>query len=199
MLGSFFVTQCNFPCKGDWSEIVKKDLEDLQLPLNFDDIRSKSTGCFKNLVKKKTMKYAFEKLKCMKDKHSKMNNLDYEGIKMQNYFSRNDLKNEQKQIIFKFRTRMANFGENYRGSRDQVNCPLCDTHPDKQELSYTCKVIQNEVQPAGEFEDIYSDEISLHTIETLEKIMEVRKTAVTNNKPMPLLAQVSQGAKPSAA
>ena len=82
-----------------------------------------------------------------------MKNLQYRAFKIQNYFYRTDITNDQKKIIFKFRTRMADFGENYRGARDQVNCPLCDTHRDKQELSYTCKVIQNEVQPKGEFED----------------------------------------------
>ena len=120
----------------------------------------------------------------MQDKHTKMNNLHYEGIKMQNYFYRNDINNEQKKLIFKFRTRMANFGDN---------------HQDKQELSYTCKVIKNEVQLKGVFEDIYGDKISKHTIETLEKITEVRKNVLTNNKPLPLMAQVSQGTKPSAA
>ena len=60
MLGSFFVTQCNFPCKGDWFEIVKKDLEDLELPCTFDIIRSKSRDSFKNLVKKKTIEYAYK-------------------------------------------------------------------------------------------------------------------------------------------
>ena len=199
MLGSFFVTQCNFPCKGDWSEIVKQDLEDLELPRIFDTIRSQSKDSLKNLVKKKTYEYAYKKLKCMQDKHSKMKNLQYRAFKIQNYFYRTDITNDQKKIIFKFRTRMADFGENYRGARDQVNCPLCNSHRDKQELSYTCKVIQNEVELKGTFEDIYSDEISLSTIEDIQKITEVRKEMITNNKNLPLMAHVSQGVKPSAA
>ena len=53
MLGSFFITQCNFPCKGDWIELVTKDLEDFGISNSFDFIKSKSKGVFKNLVKEK--------------------------------------------------------------------------------------------------------------------------------------------------
>ena len=193
------IPQCNNPCKGDWSEIVKKDLEDLELPRSFDEIKRKSKYSFKNLVKKKTNEYTFKKLKSMQESHSKMNNLKYEEIKIQNYFSRTDINNEQKQIIFQFRTRMSNFGENYRGGRAQVNCPLCNDHRDKQELSYSCKVIQKEVELKGSFEDIYGDNISLQTIESLQNITEVRKKLLTNNNPLPLLAHVPLDAKSSAA
>ena len=135
----------------------------------------------------------------MQDKHTKMKNLQYEGLKTQNYFYRTDITNDQKKIIFQFRKRMADFGENYRGGRDQVNCPLCYIHCDKQELSYTWKIIQNEVELKGSFEEVYSDDISIHTIEDIQKITEVRKEILTNNKTLPLMAHVSQGAKPSAA
>ena len=94
---------------------------------------------------------------------------------------------------------MSNFGENYRGGRDQVNCPLCDEHQDKQELSYTCQVIKDEVEVKGNFEEIYSDNISVQTIETLQKITELREKLLENNKHLPLLAHVSLGDKPSAA
>ena len=96
---------------------MKKDLEDLELPRSFDVIKSKSKSSFKNLVKKKTNEYTFNKLKSMQESHSKLKKLKYEGIKIQNYFSRTDINNEQKQIIFQFRTRMSNFGENYRGGQ----------------------------------------------------------------------------------
>ena len=171
----------------------------MELPRSFDIIRSKSKNSFKNLVKKKTREYTLNKLKSMQNSHSKMNNIKYENIKMQNYFSRTDLNKEQKQMIFQFRTRMSNFGENYRGGRAQVNCPLCDNHRDKQELSYTCTVIQREVELKGSFEEIYGDNISIHTIESLQKISEVRKKLITNNNLLPVLAQVPLDAISSAA
>ena len=66
MLGSFFTTQCNFPCKGDWLELVMRDLEDFGISNSFDFIKSKSKGVFKNLVRAKTMEYALKKLEARK-------------------------------------------------------------------------------------------------------------------------------------
>ena len=63
MLYRFFITQHNFPSKGDWSEIVKKDLEDFDINNSFDFIKSKSKGVFKKLVKQKSREYALKKLK----------------------------------------------------------------------------------------------------------------------------------------
>ena len=59
----------------------------------------------------------------MQDKHTKMKNLQYEGLKIQNYFHRTDITNDQKKIIFQFRTRMADFGENYRGAGIRLTVP----------------------------------------------------------------------------
>ena len=117
---------------------------------------------------------------------------------MQNYFKRTDLNVEQKKMLFKFRTRMSEFGENFRGGRDQVTCPLCETHVDKQELSYECKVIQEEIDIKGSFEDIYNDKISIHTVKTLEKIMETRKKLKENER-LPVQAHVTRGTPPCAA
>ena len=131
----------------------------------------------------------------MQDKHSKMKNLNYSSITMQNYFKRRDLNVEQKKTIFKFRTRMSEFGDNFRGGRDQVPCPLCDTHVDKQELSYQCKVIQKEIDIAGSYEEIYSDNMNIDTVKTLQKILETRKRLKENGK-LPVEAHVSQGPHP---
>ena len=71
---------------------------------------------------------------------------------------------------------MAEFGENYRGGRSQVMCPLCHLHLDNQELSYQCSEIRSEIKIIGKIEDIYKDEISLDTAETIEKISELRRS-----------------------
>ena len=193
MLYKFFVTQCNFPCKGDWSEIVRRDLEDLEIQESFEQIKNKSRGVFKNLVKKKTREFALRRLQNSQSKHSKMNNLQYENIEIQDYFLRKDINNEQKKLIFKFRTRMANFGENFKGGRSQVNCPLCKTHPDKQELSYICPFINSKMEVEGDMNEIYGNNINKNTIETIEKITNLRIEILENNVTLPLQAQVPQG------
>ena len=176
MLYTFFITQWNNPCKGDWTELVQRDLEDLNIPCSFEYILSKSKEAFKRLVKVKAKEFALEKLTRKKNTHSKMEKLDYNEIKIQKYLLSEQLKPKQKRLIFKYRTRMAEFGENYRGGRSQVMCPLCETHLDNQELSYQCLEIRSKLKIMGKIEDIFKEEISLETVETIEKISELRRT-----------------------
>ena len=53
MLYSFFITQWYNPCKGDWTEQVNEDLNDLEITCSFDYIERKSTEAFKKIVKLK--------------------------------------------------------------------------------------------------------------------------------------------------
>ena len=124
-----------------------------------------------------------------------MKNLTYESLRIQNYFTRTDITIEEKKTIFKYRTRMADFGENYKGGRGQVSCPLCGTHPDKQELSYECRYIKEKLNLNGSFSEIYGENIEKQTVETLEKITQIRE----NIKNLPSQAHVSLGSNPSAA
>ena len=123
----------------------------------------------------------------------------YESIRLQNYFTRTALSNDRKKMIFKFRTRMSDFGENYKRGGDQAYCPMCGDHPDKQELSYLCKVIQNRVNIKGSFDVTYGENVTIETVELLEKIMEIREMSKTKDKQQPLSAHVSLGSTPSTA
>ena len=77
-------------------------------------------------------------------------------------------------LIFKFRTRMSDFGENYRAGRDKVICPLFESHVDNQELSYICPEIKNKVVICGKISDIYREDIKLETVEAIQKITQIR-------------------------
>ena len=77
--------------------------------------------------------------------------------------------------IFKFRTRMAPFGENFRGGKESAICPLCDNHIDSQSMSFSCPVLRSKIDIKCEMEEVYSDEISLETAETLRNIINVRE------------------------
>ena len=77
--------------------------------------------------------------------------------------------------MFKYRTRMAKYGENFRGPSSQVMCPLCQMHEDSQDKSYECPVIRQDVKVTGNYDNIYSDEVKLETVETITKIHLFRK------------------------
>ena len=81
-------------------------------------MRSKSSEAFKHVVKVKAQEYALKELIRSQETHSKMENLHYSSLKPQKYMKR--LRVDQVRNIFRFRTNMARFGENYRGKEDFI-------------------------------------------------------------------------------
>ena len=82
MLYSFLLTQWHNPSKGDWSELVKDNLEEFGIPADFELIRKMSKEAFKKSVKVKSKELAFRNLLSKKVKHSKMANVAYDELKI---------------------------------------------------------------------------------------------------------------------
>ena len=81
---------------------------------------------------------------------------------------------------------MAEFGENFRAGRAQVMCPLCNLHLDSQILGYKCPVVTTTIRVEGNYNEIYEENTTRETIETLERISKFRKEAT-----LPLGAHVT--------
>ena len=71
-------------------------------------IKSLSNTKFKKMVKIRTTEFALENLNEKKFSHSKMEDLLYTELEMQNYLVMDNITTAQKRIIFQFRTRMTN-------------------------------------------------------------------------------------------
>ena len=175
MIHQFFTTQWNNPTKGDWTETVRNNLEEFGLPEDFGFLKSKSKSSFKNLVKKKAREIALEQLLENKEKHSKMKNLDYSELKLQQYFQLPEISIAQARNIFKYRTRMLPFGENFRGQKESVICPLCHTHPDSQVWCLRCPAMRKEISDNANVDDIHTDELKMDTVQAVEEILKVRQ------------------------
>ena len=180
MLYSFFITQWHTPSRGDWTEAVKKDLNDFHIPCSFDFIIKKSKEAFKRLVKVKAKEFAIQNLKTKKETHSKLRNLAYDELKMQNYLTCEETNICQKKLLFKYRTRMETFGENFRGGNGPVPCPLCHLHLDNEEMSFQCQAIKSVMEIKGNIQDIYQQNIRKETVETITKISKYRKQILEN-------------------
>ena len=70
---------------------------------------------------------------------------------------------------------MAPFGNNFRGGREQVMCPICKAHPDVQTLLLKCPAIMNIIHTSIDMENILSDNIFKYTVDTLEAAMRARE------------------------
>ena len=143
MLSQFFYAQWNHPAKkNEWTERVREDLEVLGIEENLENIKKMSKYKFKNLVKKRVLNKTFVDLLGKKEKHKKMKNLKYTKLEMQGYFKKEDISPSQARIIFKFRTRMAKFSENFKGGKPTKQRPVCTASKDDQSHSFRCPLIR---------------------------------------------------------
>ena len=180
MLYKFFIMQWYQPCRGDWTETVKKNLEEFDIPCDFTYIKSKSGEAFKRIVKVKAQEYALKILTAKQQGHSKMDELSYSELKPQKYLTMENASIEHVRNIFRHRVRMSKFGENYRGNSDHVMCPLCGKHFDSQTLSFQCEFYRGKIDIKCNMTDIYSDNVTLDTAKTITKMMKLREEELRN-------------------
>ena len=155
---------------------------EFDLPTDLEELAKISINSFKNKVRKKAKEVAFFTFLELKENHSKLENLFYKDLKMQNYFHLENLTYIQAQLVFSYRARMANFGENYRRPGGPTICPLCHNHCDGQHWSFQCKTICENLNVEGNYKSIFSDNIPRQTIQTIEKIEKFRQEFLQERK-----------------
>ena len=126
------------------------------------------------MVKIKAKEYAFYKFIETKEKHSKMKDLWYAELGLQNYLKLEQITAFEAKTLFSYRTRSAKFSDNFRGSSGLSPCPLCLMHLDCQSLAFQCPVIRENVQIKEKYENIFNTSVTKDLVQTLLKIDRVR-------------------------
>ena len=121
----FFNAQLENSTKTDWTFQVQKDLEELDITINFEDIKNMSKNMFKNYIKKKVEIGALIYLKSqIKSKGKK---LEYSKIKIQKHLRPDSKLNiAEKQELFKMRTRTIDIKEKMKQKHDNPYCVTCN-------------------------------------------------------------------------
>ena len=183
MLYKVFITQWKYPAvKNEWTEQVKLDLNDLGLSQELSMIEGLSKNVFKEKVKKKAKEFAFFNFLEKKEKHSKLENLFYMDLKLQHYLQSETISPSEAQIVFNYRTRMSNYGENFRGRGGPSVCPLCMNHPDGQKWSFQCSKIRENIKIEGKYSNIFGQVIESQTVKTIVKISKFRTDYLDQRK-----------------
>ena len=101
LLYRFFLSQFNAPCKGDWSLTVKDDMISLKLDNYFlDDLKLVSKNQFRKIASDRIRVMALEYLNNIKEKQSKIKNITYKTLKMQQYLQSSKINSETASRIF---------------------------------------------------------------------------------------------------
>ena len=167
------------PAKNDWTKQVKDDLNLFKIEPDLKQIAGKSQNVFKKFVKVKAAEYEFRRLMNLKQKHSKMDNLNYSKLELQGYLKLKSFNSSRAKTLFSHRTRMAKYGENYRMNGNPVSCPLCSLHLNNQEMSFNnCPVIKSNLEVKGCYQDIFKNAIPLEVVKSLESIEVFREETI---------------------
>ena len=156
---------------------------DLNIEVNLSNIKRKSKLSFKNLVKMSAHEYEFTQLLKSKQKHSKLENLWYSKLEMQKYLELNNMNNNEAQVMFKYRTRMAKYGENFRGNKSSVMCPLCHTHLDDQKIAFeNCQVLKENIRISENYNLIFNTSVPSEVVKIIMKIEQLREQYLSLNE-----------------
>ena len=106
-----------------------------------------------------------------------MDNLFYVELEMQEYLKDRRMKTSMVKAAFKFKTRMANFSENFKEGGQTKPCPMCKEPNalDTQRHSFVCKVIVTNIEIECSYEEIFYSKIEFKAARTVENILKFRE------------------------
>ena len=186
LLSKFFVAQYEKPTKGDWWFDVKKDLIDLELEMSLEEIKRMSKNSFKRRIKSAVEKVSLKYLNNKKFEKTKLKDLCYEDLKMQEYLKSSDLKISERKLLFQLRTRMIDVKENFKHAYPDHVCPLCGCENDSQQHLLYCTAISTDstfmIDPNVRYSDIFSNDVRKQGLITRLFQSQLKKRKSLQNK-----------------
>ena len=144
LIKQFFNAQINNPVKNDWVSTVQKDLQDLDIKMNLEEISVMSKVTFKELVKSKVKSKALEYLQKLQQKHSKSINLHFESLELQEYLKpEGNMTIQMKAFVFSLRSRMVDVKCNYKVGKTDLKCRKCLIVDEDQEHLLNCVALSD--------------------------------------------------------
>ena len=181
MIYKFFTSQKNHGTSKDWVNTVIQDLKDLKIDKNFEDIKLMKKHEFRRIVSKSIQKKAMQILEDKKSIHSKVKHLKHEIFGMQKYLRNNNMKIsiEEKQMIFKLRSKVTNVKMNFKGMHEDLKCKICNEEENEtQKHILECKILNNNETQNLEYEKIENGNI----IDMVQIVRKFRENLLKRDK-----------------
>ena len=138
------------PSPGDFVELIKKDLETIDINLDEESISKTNRDAFKKHSRSKVKEAALKHLKSIQDGHSKVKGIKYSSLETQKYLTSPLFTKKECDVLFAIRsyTLRGIKGNTPSIHKDKMLCPLkCDsTSQDIQEHILKCHVILDQLQ-----------------------------------------------------
>ena len=178
ILTKFFQAQEKYPTKNDWTLTVIENLKEINLDLQFNDIKKMKKETFGRIMKRKVREKALLDLMLLKRTHSKLHDLNYSDLELQTYLKSNRIYANKAKELFKFRTRMAEVKVNFKGKYgDNLNCPMGCNALDTQQHLLQCEKNPTDLNISN-YKDLFSSNISknIQVIDQLVRALKNRET-----------------------
>ena len=95
MMYTFLEAQLKNRKDKDWISLVLRDIQELKLNLELEDLKKMKNSKLKLILNKAVKENAFKELEIKKESHSKVKHLKHFKLEMQNYLKPNKLKINQ--------------------------------------------------------------------------------------------------------
>ena len=164
LISKFFHAQDAQPMKNDWALTCRKDIEELEINLSYEEIRNMSIPKFKTRVSKAVTKSALQYLLTEKNKLSKVLHIQYSKLKIQEYLLPNKTSLKLAKFIYHARNRMLEFKSNFGNKYSDLKCPVCldQNSIDNQQHLLECVSLNDNslVQCAPAYKDLFSEDLT---------------------------------------
>lgn len=107
-----------------------------------------------------------------------MEDLQYTKLQMAEYLELKEISGNEAKNIFQFRSKMAQFKDNYGGTNYDMTCDLCLSHTDTQKSSFECSAIKKNIKIDGKYNDIMNGKIDKKLAVTVTNIINMRKQSL---------------------
>ena len=91
---------------GDFADLVLKDLQMIDFPINLSNIKQYTPMRFKDEVKTRIRTAAFKYLRQLQSEHTKTKTLEYEMLKVQSYLKSSQFSNAEANLLSLLRSAM---------------------------------------------------------------------------------------------
>ena len=184
------IAQKESPTKGDFFNLVQEDYNKIGEILDIQQIENTSKERHKRYIKSKISISAFRYLKEKQSKHSKVKDIIYQKLEMQNYMKSPLFTNEEVSLLFAIRSMAIDCKINFRNkyNKDDLLCSVCQQEEESQIHILHCKVL-NDVLRSNElivdqvnYQDIYGDDHRKQKVITtiFSKLLSIRKQILEN-------------------
>ena len=171
------------PKKGDWINLVNKDLEGIGISLECEtQVKEMKRSDFKTIVKEKVRQKSFKEMNEIKANHNKVRNIEHSNVhEPEEYLISNRVTSKQSALLMNLRSKCAKeFRNNFKGMSTDELCPLCQQENDTQEHALSCKVSAQKLtvqEKEIKYEDLFGTlDDQLKIVKVYQKLLNLRKS-----------------------